>query len=346
MVVAALVLLAGGAGYAIWGRRPAPAPEAAPPVAAVNRGESELLVESHGLARREGGALQLFQKSGEVMVLTDRLQCGDMACPKSLSSSYRYLGWDEKIGGYKLAVTMAASQTMVLTYGEDDPVLVDARHAAEATSPLPMPDVTPPAVKTDDSLAEWLADLTNERDQTEKPLIAAHKDVVSRDGATLSLAYGDRRHLQLIDDLVCGQLACPPQISRSYDYVGESPDGQFHIVHEEGNETEEGLLIDRAGNVLALISVPSFSPDGKFAATAIGDLEASAPHRLEVWDLQGGKANLVFSVPAREDDDTVYEMVGWVDATHLRLKRGSWGGDQRSPIMLLRDTAGWHIEEG
>jgi hypothetical protein len=341
----ALCLAAGAVAAVVWWRRPSPEP-ALPAITENAVDEAEALAASHGLARRDGTTLLLRQKSGEVVALSDHLQCGDLPCPKPLAVSYRYLGWDERIGGYRLMLTMAGSQQMVLTYGEDEPVLIDARHAAELNEPQPLPAAPPPAAKTDESLNEWLADLTNDREQTEAKLITAHHDQVSREGGVLALSFGDHRRLLLEDDLVCGQLACPPQISRSFDYIGESPDGQFHIVHVEGNESEEGLLIDRQGAVLVTIGVPSFSPDGKFAVAAVSDLEASAPRRLEVWGLAGGKANLVFSVAAREEDDTVYELVGWADASHLRLKRGPWGGDQRSAVMLVRDNAGWHIEEG
>jgi hypothetical protein len=338
-----LCLVAGAVAAVVWWRRPMPEP---PPAAENEVSEAEALAASHGLARREGPTLVLLQKSGEAVALTDHLQCGDLPCPKPLAVSYRYLGWDEKIGGYRLKLSMVGSQQMVLTYGDDEPLLIDARHAAELAEPVPLPAAAPPPAKTDESLAEWLADLARDREQSEGKQIAAHKDEVGREGGVLALSFGDHRRLLLQDDLVCGQLACPPQISRSYDYVGESPDGQFHIVHVEGNESEEGLLIDRQGGVLVTIGVPSFSPDGKFAVAAVSDLEASAPRRLEVWGLAGGKAGLVFSVAAREEDDTVYELVGWADASHLRLKRGPWGGDQRSAAMLVRDNAGWHLEEG
>jgi len=345
LIAIGLALAAGLVAALVWWRQPAGEP-ASPAIADSNAAENDVVAASHGLVRREGGKLSLYQKSGEVLTLSDHQQCGDVACPKDLAASYRYLGWDDKIGGYRLHLAMGAGQTMVLTYGDDEPVLIDARHAAEAKEPLPMPAAPPQSANTDDSLAEWLADLYADRDQSEKAAIAAHPDQAGRDGGALSLTIGDKKHLVLQDDLQCGQLACPPQISRSYDYVGESPDGLFHVVHEEGNESEEGILVDHQGGVLVTLSVPSFSPDGKFAVAVLSDLEAAAPRRLEVWGLAGGKANLVFSVPAREDDDTVFELVEWADSTHLRLRRGGWDSDQRSAVMLVRDTSGWHIEEG
>jgi len=340
-----LFLAVGAVAALVWTRRPA----AEPPVSEVTESgssEGDLLAASHGLAKREGARLDLVQKSGESLSLTDHLQCGDLACPKDLAVSYRYLGWDVAIGGYLLQVTMNAGQRMVLTYGDDEPELVDARHAAAAREPVPMPLTVPPPVKTDDSLGEWLADMTADREESEKPLIAAHAEWVSRDGRALTIRLKDQRKLVLQDDLVCGQLACPPQISRSFDYVGTSPDGQLQVVHEEGNEAEEGLLIDRDGLVQITLSVPNFSPDGKAAVAVISDLEASAPRRLELWGLANGKASLVFSLPAREEDDTIYELVGWVDNTHLRLRRGPWGSDQRNAVMLVGDAGGWHIQEG
>lgn len=308
--------------------------------------EQDLLAASHGLARRDGASLSLVEKSGEVVTFTDHLRCGDLPCPKQLALSFVYLGWDEKIVGYRLKVAMERAQELVLTYGEDEPSLVDARHPDLPREPMAMPGAPPPKTQTDDSLSSWLNDLTREREQSEKTPLAAHADRVSRDGRTLLITLKDGKKLALEDDLVCGQIACPPQISRSFDYVGSSPDGALQVVHEEGNEVEQGLLIDDSGAVLPILSVPSFSPDGKFAVAAIADLEASAPRRLEVWDLAGGKATLSFSLPAREEDDTVYELIGWVDSTHLRLKRGPWGSDRRTAVMLAKDSGAWHIEEG
>jgi hypothetical protein len=285
-------------------------------------------------------------KSGEVVTLTDRVKCGDLDCPAGLATSYRYQGWEEKVGGYLLSVNFGTAQPMVLTYGDDDPSLIDARHEAESDEPTPMPSRAPAAVPTDESLAGWLKDLTDERDETEKPAIAAHASRVARDSGRLMIILDDKRTLTFADDLVCGQLACPPQISRSFDYVGDSPDGHFHVVRQQWNESETGLMIDGAGAVLAMPSLPSFSPDGKFVVSVVSDLEEAQPQRLQVWSLDNGKANLVFSVAAKGEDDTVYDLVGWADAGHLRLKRGAWGGEQRNPVMLVHDAAGWHLQEG
>jgi len=344
LVALSLCLVGGAVGAVVWLRRPQPDL----PVTKIETpsAEGELLAASNGLVSRDGAALRLRLKSGEILTLTDHLQCGDLACPTALAVSYRYAGWDEKIGGYRLQMSMGNNQLMVLTYGGDEPALIDARHPGDENAALPMPAQPPAAVQTDDSLAEWLADLTGERDQNEKPLIAAHAGQIKREADKLFLAFGDHHMLVLADDLVCGQVACPPQISRSFEYVGDSPDGAFHAVREEWNEAEEGLLIDREGAVLSTVNVPSFSPDGQAAVAVIGDLEGAAPRRLEVWGLNKGKATLVFSVPAREEDDTIYELLGWVDSAHLRLKRGPWGSDRRTQVMLVKDMSGWHIEEG
>ena len=345
----ALLCFAGAAvGAVVYFTRPvsdvpaAPAP-AAPPVPGA---EAAILADSHGLVTKVGPMLNLRMKSGEVVTLTDRVRCGDLDCPASLATSYRYGGWEEKVGGYLVSVNLGTAQPMVLTYGDDDPSLIDARHEAESDEPTPMPAKAPAAVPTDDSLAGWLKDLTEERDESEKPAIAAHPARVARDGGRLTINLDDKRKLVLEDDLVCGQLACPPQISRSFDYVADSPDGHFHVVRQQWNESETGLLIDGAGAVLPMPSLPSFSPDGKFVVSVVSDLEEAQPQRLQVWALAAGKANLVFSVTAKGEDDTVYDLVGWADATHLRLKRGAWGGDQRSPVMLVNDAAGWHLQDG
>jgi len=338
-VAFAAVLLCLGAGaiaaVMLWPHEatepsPSPAPLAnnapAAPVA-----ESAAIAESHGLVTRAGATLDLRMKSGEVVTLTDRAKCGDLPCPAGLATSYRYLGWDEKIGGYRLSVAFNAAQPMVLTYGDDDPT--------------PLPAKAPAAVATDESLSGWLKDLTEERDETEKPAIAAHPQRIQRDGGKLSVILDDKRRLTFEDDLVCGQLACPPQVSRSFDYVGDSPDGHFHLVRQQWNESESAMLIDGTGTILTLPSVPSFSPDGKFIVSVVSDLEEAQPQRVQVWSLADGKITSVFAIPARGEDDTVYELVGWSDPAHLRLKRGPWGGDKRSPVTLAHDAQGWHLVE-
>ena len=346
IAVVLLCFAAGAVGAVVYFSRPAAEQPALPPPPAVPAAEAGALADSHGLATRSGLALALRMKSGEVVTLTDRVRCGDLDCPSGLATSYRYQGWEEKVGGYLLSVNLGAAQPMVLTYGDDDPSLIDARHEAESDEPTPMPSRAPAAVPTDDSLAGWLKDLTEERDESEKPAIAGHPNRVARDGGRLTIFLDDKRKLVFEDDLVCGQLACPPQISRSFDYVGDSPDGHFHVVRQQWNESETGMMIDGAGVVLAMPSLPSFSPDGKFVVSVVSDLEEAQPQRLQVWGLENGKATLVFSVAAKGEDDTVYDLVGWADAAHLRLKRGAWGGEQRNAVMLVHDAAGWHVQEG
>ena len=324
---------------------PEPADSSAAPPAAP--AESDAIEQSHGLAARKGAALELRMKSGETVILSDRARCGDLPCPAGLTVAYRYAGWDEKVAGYRLQVALdGKTQEMVLTYGDDDPSLLDARHEAANDEPTPLPAKPAAAVQTDESLAGWLKDLTDERAETEKPALAAAAGRVARDGGRLTVTLDDKRRLVFEDDLVCGQLACPPQISRSFDFVGDSPDGHFHVVRQQWNESELSMLIDGAGGVLAMSGLPSFSPDGKFVVSAVSDLEEAQPQRLQVWSLAGGKAGSVFALTARGEDDTVYELVGWSDADHLRLKRGPWGGDRRSPVVLVHDAAGWHLEEG
>lgn len=349
--LAAIVLCIGAGAVAavvLWphaGTEPVtPSPPAEP--AAAPAAESAMIGDSHGLVTRNGPVLELRMKTGEVVNLTDRGKCGDLPCPAGLATSYRYLGWDEKVGGFRLSVSLMAAQPMVLTYGDDDPTLLDARHEAENPEPTPMPAKAPAPVQADQSLSGWLKDLTDERDETEKPAIAAHAQRIQRDGGRLTVVLDDKRRLAFEDDLVCGQLACPPQVSRSFDYLGDSPDGHFHLVRQQWNESETAMLIDGAGAILTLPSVPSFSPDGKFIVSVVSDLEENQPQRVQVWSLAGGKLDPVFTLSAKGEDDTVYELVGWSDATHLRLKRGPWGGDKRNAVTLVRDAQGWHLVEG
>lgn len=343
LAVLALLVAAGIAGAALWTRPPQVTPE---PVAGAPdaKDEGEALTASKGLAWRDGQALNMRLKGGEVLTLSDRVTCGDLPCDKDLAIHYRYAGWDAAHGGYRLQVARRDSAEMILPYGDDDPILIDARHAPKVDGTLPQP--TPaPAAEADESLKDWLDDVARGRGQSEAPLIDASRGKASRDGARLSLKLTDGRNFVLTDDLACGQVSCPPQVFRSFDYAGTSPDGRFHVVEERWDEASAAMLVDaRTGTITSLLGVPRFSSDGKRAVATVTDLEWSAPRRLEVWTLGGPAPGIEFSVAAKDEDDTVYEVVGWDDSDHLRLRRGPWASDQRTEVTLVHDAAGWHME--
>ncbi|PKU23915.1 hypothetical protein CWS72_13645 [Telmatospirillum siberiense] len=320
---------------------PPPPPPAAPDI----QDEASALAASKGLVWREKDSLSLRLKSGEILTLTDRTTCGDMPCPKELSVRYRYLGWNNMNGGYDLRIAPSSAPKMLLPYSDDDVTLVDSRHA-ERTSGAPLTIPPPPqAAETDESLAEWLTDITNGRNQGEAPLIASSHGKASRNGSLLRLELADGHHLSLTDDLICGQIACPQQVFRSYDYAGLSPDGRFHVVEEHWNEANAAILVDtRTGGTSFLLGVPKFAPNGRRAVASVTDLAWSAPRRLEVWSLSGAAPGIEFSLSAKDEDDTVYEVLGWADSDHVRLRRGPWAAEQRSPAMLAHDGTGWHME--
>ncbi len=343
--VAALALSATAAvvAAAFWVRppQPPPAPAAAP---FADADETAALAASNGLAWRDGPALSLRLKSGEVLSLTDHLNCGDLPCPPDLTTQYRFMGWDTRNGGYLLKVVPGTAPVMLLAFADEDPVLVDARHAPAAEGPMALPP-PPPAAESDESLGEWLTDVANGRSQSEAPLIAASRGKARRDGARLVLRLDDGREFALSDDLACGQTPCPPQVFRSFDYAGASPDGRFHVVEEHWDEASAAILVDaRSGATTALLGPPKFSPDGQRAIATVTDLEWSAPRRLEIWTLGGAKPGIEFSLPAKDEDDTVYEVVAWHDADHVRLRRGPWASPQRSEVMLAHDGGGWRLE--
>ncbi len=345
LALATLVLstAAGIAGATLWLR-----PDEPPPVAVPTpdiQDEASALAASKGLGWRDNDSLSLRLKSGETLTLTDRMTCGDLPCPKELSARYRYLGWNNMNGGYDLLVTPSNAPKILLPYSDDDVMLIDARHAERTSgAPLSLPPPPPPA-EPDESLSEWLTDITNGRNQGEAPLIAASHGKASREGARLKLMLADGHHLTLTDDLICGQVACPQQIFRSYDYAGLSPDGRFHVVEEHWNEANAAILVDsRTGIVSFLLGVPQFAPNGKRAVASVTDLAWSAPRRLEVWSLSGAAPGIEFSLSAKDEDDTVYEVLGWSDSDHVRLRRGPWAAEQRSPAMLAHDNGGWHLE--
>lgn len=337
-----LTAVAGIAGAALWTHQPVP-PQ--PTATAEDTDEATALAASKGLVWRIGPALNFRLKSGEVVTFTDRVACGDLPCPTELSSRYRYQGWDSGKGGYLLRLTPSSAPEMVLPYAEEDAALVDARHAEQPNgTPLAMPS-PPPSVETDDSLGEWVTDITAGRLQSEAGLLAASEGRAWRDGGRLTMKLEDGRTLALADDLVCGQLACPPQVFRSFDYAGMSPDRRYHVVDEHWNEASAAMLVDvKTGGITDLLGTPKFSPDGKRAVTSVTDLEWSAPRRLEIWSLTSTAPGIEFSLSAKDEDDTVYEVVAWSDADHIRLSRGPWASDQRSPALLSHDASGWHLE--
>lgn len=305
--------------------------------------EAPLLAASDGLVWRDGDTLNFRLKSGEILTLTDRSKCGDLPCPKELSIRYRYLGWDGAAGGYAMLVTPAAARRVILPFSDDDVTLVDARRIDRPAKPLPLPE-QPAAVGPNESLIAWLTDITSGRNQGEAPAIAASHGRAARHGDSLVLTLTDGRTLVLTDDVSCGQVACPQEIFRSYDYVGASPDGRYQVVEEHWREANAALLIDsRKGGVSVLLGLPKFSPDGTRAIASVTDLEWTAPRRLEVWSLTGTKPSIEFSLSAKEQDDTVFEVTSWNDADHVQLRRGPWASGQRSPAMLAHDGSGWHL---
>jgi hypothetical protein len=344
-IVLGLAVIAGIAAAALWNRTP-PAPPA--PAGQQNgQAENAAIAASQGLVRRDGPALSLRLKTGEVLTLTDRLACGDLPCPPSLATRYQYGGWDAEVGGYKLEVSPSPSSEVILPFRDDDPVLLDARHADRPLEgPVNLPSV-PPAAEPDDTLTEWLADIANGRTQSEAPLIADSEGRAGRSGSKLTIKLADGRSFTLTDDLACGQVACPSQVFRSFDYAGRSPDGHFHVVAERWDEASAAMLIDsRTGVITPLLGVPKFSPDGKRAVATVTDLEWSAPRRLEVWAMGDAAPSLEFSLKAEEEDDTVYDVVGWDDAEHVHLRRGAWTSERRSDATLAHDDTGWHIIGG
>lgn len=310
--------------------------------------EGALLAASGGLAHREGPSLALVMETGAVIVLTDRIVCGDLPCPGPVAARYRYRGWDATAGGHRILVGMPSPAPMVLPWDMpwDRPALIDADHAPpRAAGPLDQPS-PPPSVAPDIGLADWLGQAESDRDAVETPHLAESGGRVARTGATLTLKLGDGRVLALTDDLVCGQLVCPPQIVQAFGYLGGSPDGRFHVVADHWYEGGLALLIDaKSGGATIVAGPPQFSPDGKRAAAGTIDPETRGPRDLEIWSLAGAVPVLEFAVKGGAGQD-LYDIVGWDDADHLRLRHGPLDAPQRVPIMLAHAADGWHLEGG
>ncbi len=310
-------------------------------------GDAAAIAGSGGLVTRQGPALSFRMKDGPLLTVTDRVRCGDLACPGPVAISYFYRGWDTNAGGYMIELHRADAATdMLLPFGTE-PILDEAAHALpNPGGPMAMP-AAPAPVAMDAAVTEWLAQTESARDQDEAPRLAESKGRAARAGGELSLALADGRRLALADDLACGQLACPAQLFRAFAYLGASPDGRFHAVGEQGDEAGGAMLIDsRDGSATGVIGPPLFSPDGSRAAASLTDLETPAPRRLEVWSLAGSAPALDFALTLDAGDDTLYDLVGWDDADHLRLRRGPWQGPRPARAMLAHDAAGWHLEEG
>ncbi len=300
--------------------------------------ERAAIAATHGLVRRQGPALSMKLHSGAQLTLTDRSRCGDLPCPADLKEQYRFRGWSARLGGYLLD---NGGQAALLPFDED-PALLDPAHTEPlARGALPLPAVPPPAVR-DAGLGRWLDGITTARARAEQPLLAAAKGRARREADQLILTLADGRRLVLQDDLLCGQLPCPPQIFHSFAYAGTSPDGRFHLVQEHWDEAASTLLIGAAdGHITELMGIPRFSPNGKLAVDALPDLEWSAPNRLELWSLAGAHPRLVFQQMAGADDDSVFTIGDWTDNAHVRLTRGAWGAGKGIPMMLSHHQYGW-----
>ena len=333
------LLLIGSAGTATTLWLHSAAPPAAPPASS---NDAAALATSGGLAWRQNNVLFLRLKTGEILSLTDRIMCGDFPCPPFLVNRYRYLGWNEKLVGYRLMLSDDRPHEVFLPF-EGDPAFLDPEHTEPPEeSPISQP-TSPPEVIRDHSLEEWAAHITVSRNQTESPHLSSDKRV-TREGDQLNLSLDNNRHFILIDDLVCNQAVCPTQ--QNFELVGSSPDGRYRLVNQHTNESTATLLINvSTGNVTPLLNIPLFSPDGKWAVSVATDFEQTAPHRLEIFSLIDEKPTLTFFVSANDKDTTAYELGMWQDNQHLTLYRHDWKKTQHIPVILAYNNSAWHFKK-
>jgi hypothetical protein len=312
-------------------------------VAGLFGGESALIAASHGLVVRQGPVLTLYLKSGAGLALTDRLTCGDLPCPEHAATQYRYRGWDAKSGGYRLAIGVdhPAELTLAWELAGDDPVLFNANDLfLRSDKGLAMPE-RPPAIKIDANLADWLANTASDQEKVEGPRIAKSGGRVVRAGAGLTLATADGRKLVLTDDLLCGQLICPPEIYIGYEYRGADPTGRFHAIEEHFYETGDAFLFDaKSGGVTRVAGPVAFSPDGARAVATMNDPQPHGQHDIEIWSLAGAAPSLEYCYVG--DGENTYETVRWDDPGHIRFTRGKWQSETRESLTLIHDATGWH----
>jgi hypothetical protein len=305
--------------------------------------EAAVIADSHGLVERHGPVLTFYVKSGAAVALTDRLRCGDLACPVHSATQYRYRGWDDRAAGYRLLVGVDHPNEMTLAWelAGDDPVLVDTNDLfLGADRHVAMPSRPPPA-KTDPGLLDWLAGTARDQDKVEGPRLAASGGHAFRKGADLTLAAADGRKLVLTDDLLCGQLICPPEIYIGYEYRGADATGRFHAVAEHFYETGDAFLFDSKSGIITPVAGPvTFSPDGARAVSTLNDPQPHGQHDIEIWSLKGDTPALEYCYVG--DSDNTYETVRWDDPDRITFTRGKWQSDAREPVALVHDAAGWH----
>jgi hypothetical protein len=309
--------------------------------------EAAAIAASHGLVRRDGPVLSFVLATGAALALTDRLVCGDLPCPERATTRYRYTGWDAKAAGYRLQVgaRLPVDMTLAWALAGDDPVLFNANALLVRKEKAMAMPAAPPPRKIDAGLADWLANTAGARDAIEAPRIAKSAGRVSRSGSALMLALDDGRKLALTDDLACGQLVCPPEVVIGFEYHGADPSGRFHAIEEHFYETGDALLFDaRSGTVTSVAGPIAFSPDGNRAVAVMNDPEPRGSHDIEIWSLAGAAPALEFSYTG--DGENTYEVTSWDDPDHIRLTRGKWRAEPRTPVMLAHVASGWHLQNG
>jgi len=338
--VLAFALVAGGGGAWYLCRSPAPPPPAADARPADPQ-EDSAITASGGLVWRETDRLSLKLQGGEPLILEDRRKCGDLPCPAALASDFHYRGWDERLGGYRLTWR---GKDMLIPYSES-PQLIEAAQAMPIdSSPQRLPKAQG-AGRPDKGLGAWIADIAASRAKAEDALLKASQGKAARQDSALILTLADGRSLTLSDDLACGRIACPAQLMHSFDFAGRSADGRYFGVTEHWDESSAGLLVDsRDGKITELLGKPRFSPAGDRVAAVLADLGSGASRRLEIWSLTGDAPSQDFQITAKDGDDTLYEIAGWADADHLKLRKGSWGDKRRKAVTLSHRDNGWKLE--
>lgn len=310
--------------------------------------EARALAGSGGLARRDGHTLFLRLKGGETVALADRSSCGELPCPAPMLVGYRYLGWDEGAGGYRLAVTQGqrGGETVLLPFAEDAARFETPLPLPSPATRTPLPPPPPPAIADDPALLAWAAELASSRDKVEVGAITAAAGRAERDGPRLTFTLADRRRLTFTDDILCGQTTCPEMVLRSFRHAGSSSDGRHHLVAERWSEDEDALLVaEKDGSVTLLAGTATFSPDGRHVVAVRSETSPGALHEIAVWALSGPTPVLEFTHGQGEpgEDLTVYEIGEWKDGEHLTLRQGPWGEPGKAGAMLAHGPNGWHV---
>ena len=109
-----------------------------------------------------------------------------------------------------------------------------------------------------------------------------------------------------------------------YELRAYRPAQKVYVVGWSLYEGEgAGLVSLKTGDVLALPSLPVFSPSGQRFAIVGNDLHGAPEFQVGIWSLEAGKAKEEFRYSAvHEEDPEIWSILNWDGETRIRFKVG------------------------